>query len=129
MPGETILLFFAASILFVFLFLEHRDIKKVEGKTKEVTGVIVEIEAQYPASAIASKWARISYYVNGSSYKSSNWIQVSRKAHVGDKVLVKYLLDEPTILDTSSKLKYKIFLYSALTLIIIGMLAWIARRM
>jgi len=127
MPAETGLLLFGVLILLVFLFMEDKALKKAEGKTNETTGTIDEIDTHYPNTYIMSKWAKVRYFVDGKPYKSSNWMYVSNYAKVGDEVKVKYEIDSPSTLNASSKLKYNIFLYGAVILVVLSLIVWVVQ--
>lgn len=62
-----------------------------------VTGTVVSIVTALPETSKArnSKWAIVSYKVNGKRYTSCNRIQVPMTAQVGSKVKICYDKDAP----------------------------------
>lgn len=57
-----------------------------------------------------SRWATVSFNVDGKEYISSNRIQVSMNAYVGDQIKITYYKDNPSELFTPSLKKAGIFL-------------------
>lgn len=57
-----------------------------------------------------SRWATVSFSVDGKGYISSNRIQVSMNASIGDEIKIAYYKDNPSELFTPSLKKSVIFL-------------------
>lgn len=67
------------------------------GKTAQTTGIISSIKMPNAEMAKArnSKWAEITYTVDGKTYRSKNRIQVSMASQVGDSITVRYDMEHP----------------------------------
>lgn len=92
MNNDTIFLYIIAGTALCFglinciLFLLKRN------KTAQTTGTIISIKMPNPETAKArnSKWAQVSYTIDGKSYQSQNRVQVPMALQVGSTVKVRY---------------------------------------
>lgn len=84
-------------------------------KTNKVMGTIIDIKLPNPETAKArnSKWAKVTYKVNGQNYVSKNRIQVSMSSCIGTKILVRYDIEQPE----------KLYSFSALRIIVASLVS------
>ena len=95
--NETVLYIVAAFALGFALY--NMGCFIIKGKnTARTTGTIISLTSPNPSTAKArnSKWAQISYTVNGKSYTSENRVQVPMSSEVGGSISIRYDLDIPT---------------------------------
>jgi len=72
------------------------------------------------AKARNSKWAKVSYNVNGKSYQSANRIQVSMTSQIGTPVTVRYDIFNPEKLYSFSVSRIIVSLIIATVCIIVA---------
>jgi hypothetical protein len=92
----------AALILFaisysISLFFAERKVKKTMGTIVNTSYAVAETMRVYN-----SKWANMSYTVNGRGYISENRMQVPMNAEIGEQFPLKYYVEQPARLYTRS---------------------------
>lgn len=97
MGKDTIFLYAIAAVAVCFALANALPLLLKRGKTAQTTGIISSIKMPNAEMAKArnSKWAEITYTVNGKTYRSRNRIQVSMASQVGDSVTVRYDTEHP----------------------------------
>jgi len=107
MNYETLFLYLiaAASLLFAAYNALYLILKR--NRTARTTGTIISITSPNPDTAKArnSKWAVVSYKVNGKNFTSENRIQVPMAAQIGSPVTVRYDIERPKKLYSFSLIK------------------------
>ena len=97
MSNESIFLYIlsVAAICFGFVNLIQFFLKR--NKTAQTMGTILSIKTPNPeiAKTRNSKWATVSYKVNGKVYQSQNRIQVPMSSQIGSPVKVRYDKSKP----------------------------------
>lgn len=88
-------------------------------RTAQTIGTIISIKMPNPETAKArnSKWAQVSYKVDGKSYQSQNRVQVSMALQVGSTVKVRYDKFNPEKLYSFSLLRIAISILIAVVCI------------
>lgn len=119
---ESILFYIASAILGVISIIEGVSLEKTKGKIGIAKGRILSVHClcNEAMKVYNSKWATISYFVNGKEYISENRIQVPMSADIGDYIEVKYLIDQPKILYSRSYKRFGILLFASAICILIG---------
>lgn len=97
MEKDTIFLYAIAVAAVCFALANAFQFLLKRGKTERTTGIISSIKMPNVEMAKArnSKWAEITYTVDGKDYCSKNRIQVSMASQVGDSVTVRYDMRHP----------------------------------
>lgn len=97
MTEETLFLYLIAAVSFLFAFYNAFRFFTKRSQTAQTTGTIISITSPNPETAKArnSKWAKVTYRVNGNSYTSQNRVQVPMTAQIGSSVTVRYDLKQP----------------------------------
>lgn len=92
MNNDTIFLYIIAAIALCFGLINCIQFLLKRNKTAQTTGTIISIRMPNPETAKArnSKWAQVSYTVDGKSYQSQNRVQVPMALQVGSTVKVRY---------------------------------------
>lgn len=92
MNNDTIFLYIIAAIAMCFGLINCIQFLLKRNKTAQTTGTIISIKMPNPETAKArnSKWAKVSYTVEGKSYQSQNRVQVPMALQVGSTVKVRY---------------------------------------
>lgn len=92
MNNDTIFLYIIASIALCFGLINCIQFLLKRNRTAQTTGTIISIKMPNPETAKArnSKWAQVSYIVDGKSYQSQNRVQVPMALQVGSTVKVRY---------------------------------------
>lgn len=92
MNNDTIFLYIIATIALCFGLINCIQFLLKRNKTAQTTGTIISIKMPNPETAKArnSKWAQVSYTVDGKSYQSQNRVQVPMALQVGSTVKVRY---------------------------------------
>ena len=120
---EYIIFYIASVILFVLTLIEAVNLEKIKKRVRVTTGKIVTFHTIAPEGVIYnSKWATISYFVDGKPYISENRIQVPMSAEIGDYQEVKYLIDHPQTLISYSDKRFYIFLIASGLCMLVGYL-------
>ena len=92
MNNDTIFLYIIAAIALCFGLINCIQFLLKRNRTAQTTGTIISIKMPNPETAKArnSKWAKVSYTVDGKSYQSQNRVQVPMALQVGATVKVRY---------------------------------------
>ena len=90
MTQNTILLLFIAAASFCFGLLNCIQLLRNRTHTTKTIGTILSVKTVNPETAKTrnSKWAVLTYRVNGKTYQSENTIQVPMTAEIGSKITV-----------------------------------------
>lgn len=115
-------LYMIVLVCIIFIIIEGISLIEMKGKTAVTIGTIIDIKTVVPESMKKnnSKWAIVSYNVNGKHYTSSNRVQVSMSLVVGNQIKVHYRIDQPTILYNRSFTRLAIAFIVAVVCMIIG---------
>ena len=97
MESDTIFLYIIAAAALCFALINCIQFLLKRNRAAQTTGTIISIKMPNPETAKArnSKWAKVSYNVNGKSYQSANRIQVSMTSQIGTPVTVCYDIFNP----------------------------------
>ena len=92
MDNDTIFLYIIAAAALCFGLMNCIQFLLKRNRTAQTTGTITSIKMPNPETAKArnSKWAQISYTVDGKSYQSQNRIQVPMALQTGSTVKIRY---------------------------------------
>ena len=92
MNRDAIFLYIIAAAALCFGLINCIQFLLKRNKTAQTTGTIISIKMPNPETAKArnSKWAQVSYTVDGKSYQSQNRVQVPMALQVGSTVKVRY---------------------------------------
>lgn len=120
MNNEAIFLCFIAAISFLFALYNGIPLAVKRNKTAQILGTVVSISMPNPETAKArnSKWAEVSYTINGKTYTSRNRIQVPMSAQLGTPVMVRYDISQPDKLYSFSGLRVFIALFITIVCVI-----------
>ena len=88
MKNDTIFLYLIASVSFLFALYNALAFWAKRNMTGKTTGTINSITSPNPETAKTrnSKWAKVTYRVDGKTYVSGNRIQVPLTAQVGNSL-------------------------------------------
>mgnify|MGYP005768011539 CR=1 FL=1 len=94
---DTIFLYIIAILAFGFGLVNFIQFLMKRGQTAQTVGTIISIKNTNPQNTKYrnSKWATVSYKVNGKTYQSQNRIQVPIAAQVGTTTPVLYDINHP----------------------------------
>lgn len=92
MSKDTIFLYIIAAAALCFALANCLQFLLKRGRTAQAVGTISSISMPNAEMAKArnSKWAKITYVVDGKTYHSCNRIQVPMTSQVGNSVTVRY---------------------------------------
>ena len=92
MSNEAIFLYVISATAFCFGLVNVVQFLLKHNKTAQTFGTIMSIKMPNPETAKHrnSKWATVSYKVNGKTYQSRNRIQVPMALQIGSTVKVRY---------------------------------------
>ncbi len=92
MNNDTIFLSVIAAMALCFALINCMQFLLKRNRTAQTTGTIISIKMPNPETAKArnSKWAIVSYTVDGKVYQSQNRVQVPMALQVGSTVKVRY---------------------------------------
>lgn len=92
MNNDAIFLYIIAGAALCFGVMNCLQFLLKINKTAQTTGTIISVKMPNPETAKArnSKWAKISYSVEGKSYQSQNRVQVPMALQVGATVKIRY---------------------------------------
>ncbi len=120
MDNDTIFLYIIAATALCFGLINCIQFLLKRNKTAQTTGTIISIRMPNPETAKArnSKWAKVSYRVDGKSYQSQNRVQVPMALQVGSTVKVRYDKLNPEKLYSFSLLRIAVsFLIAAICIL------------
>ncbi len=92
MNSDTIFLYAIATAALCFGLINCIQFLLKRNRAAQTTGTIISIKMPNPETAKArnSKWAKVSYTVDGKTYQSENRVQVPMAFQVGSTVKVRY---------------------------------------
>lgn len=92
MNNDTFFLYIIAATALCFGLINCIQFLLKRNRTAQTTGTITSIKMPNPKTAKArnSKWAQVSYMVEGKSYHSQNRVQVPMALQVGSTVRIRY---------------------------------------
>lgn len=92
MNNDAIFLYIIAGAALCFGVMNCLQFLLKRNKTAQTTGTIISVKMPNPETAKArnSKWAKISYSVEGKSYQSQNRVQVPMALQAGSTVKIRY---------------------------------------
>ncbi len=122
MYNHSILLYIFSVILFIISMIGGIRTQKEYNNTKTVVGTITDITLFGSEPLYFSKWANISYYVNGRFYISENRILVSRSSQVGDIIEIRYFSEQPEFIYNKKIQLYYVILILSFICALIGFL-------
>lgn len=95
-----------------------------KNKIKHINGIIIKVRTAVPETVKKhnSKWATISYEVDGKTIISRNEIQVSMYDKIGDRIQIAYFINNPEKLFTATLEKSFIFFLAAVILLVVGII-------
>lgn len=107
MNNDTIFLYIIAIIAVCFALINCIQFIVKRNKTAQTVGTVISIKTVNPETTNFrnSKWATVSYKVNGKTYQSQNRIQVSMASQIGTTVTVRYDMANPEKLYSFSVLR------------------------
>lgn len=92
MDNDTIFLSVIAAAALCFALINCVQFLLKRNRTAQTTGTIISIKMPNPETAKArnSKWAKVSYKVDGKTHQSQNRIQVPMALQIGSTVKIRY---------------------------------------
>lgn len=122
MKNDTIFLYLIASVSFLFALYNAFAFWAKRNTTAKTIGTISSITSPNPETAKArnSKWAKVTYCVNGKNYVSKNRIQVPMTSQIGDSVTVRFDLKQPERLYSYSLARILVSLFVTVVCIVVG---------
>ena len=107
MNNDTIFLYIIAIIAVCFALINCIQFIVKRNKSAQTVGTVISIKTVNPETTNFrnSKWATVSYKVNGKTYQSQNRIQVSMASQIGTTVTVRYDMANPEKLYSFSVLR------------------------
>ena len=119
-------LFFVIAGLLVLLYAIYQLAIVIinKNKIKHIDGIIVKVRTAVPETMKKhnSKWAIVSYEVDGKTITSRNEIQVSMYDKIGDRIQIAYFINNPEKLFTATLEKSFIFFLAAVILLVVGII-------
>lgn len=122
MDRDMMFLCLVAAVSFLFAAFQILCFILKRRKTAQTVGTVISVKLVNPESAKArnSKWARVSYKVNGRSFTSQKRVQVPMTAQIGSPVTVRYDVESPEKLYSFSVIKiFVAFLVTVLCILVI----------
>ena len=94
---ETVFLYIIAILALGFGLVNFIQFLMKRGQTAQTVGTILSIKNTNPQNPKYrnSKWATVTYKVNGKTYQSQNRIQVPIAAQVGTTIPIRYDINHP----------------------------------
>lgn len=107
MNNDSIFLYIIAALALCFALVNCFQFLTKRNRTAQVIGTITSIKTTNPTNSNYrnSKWATVSYNVNGKTYQPHKRIQVPLTSQVGTTVLVRYDKSDPEKLYCFSSLR------------------------
>lgn len=120
MNNDTIILYIIAVIAVCFALINGIQVILKRNKTARTVGMVISYKTINPETTNFrnSKWAIISYKVDGRTYQSQNYIQVSMASQIGTPVTVRYDTQNPEKLYSFSILRIVVSLLIAIVCIV-----------
>ena len=115
MKNDTVFLYIIVTIALCFALVNCIQFLLKRNKTAQTVGTIISIKTVNPETTKFrnSKWATISYKVDGKTYQSHNRIQVPMASQIGTTVTVRYDTHDPERLYSFSVLRIVVSLLIA----------------
>lgn len=115
MKNDTVFLYIIVAIALCFALVNCIQFLLKRNKTAQTVGTIISIKTVNPETTKFrnSKWATISYKVDGKTYQSHNRIQVPMASQIGTTVTVRYDTHNPERLYSFSVLRIVVSLLIA----------------
>ena len=115
MDRDTVFLYIISGAVLCFGLVNWIQFLLKRNRTARTVGIITSIKTPNPANSKFrnSKWATVSYKVNGKHYQSQNRIQVSMASQIGTTVTVRYDTRNPEKLYSFSVLRIVVSLVVA----------------
>lgn len=115
MDTDTVFLYIIAALAVGFALINCIQFIVKRNRTAQTVGTIISIKTPNPENSKFrnSKWATVSYKVNGKHYQSQNRIQVSMASQIGTTVTVRYDTQKPEKLYSFSALRIVVSLLVA----------------
>ncbi len=122
MNNDTIFLYIIAATALCFGLINCIQFLLKRNRTAQTTGTVISIKMPNPETAKArnSKWAEVSYMVDGKSYQSQNRVQVPMALQVGSTVKVRYDKSSPEKLYSFSLLRIAVSILVAAICILVA---------
>jgi hypothetical protein len=121
---ESILLYAGAFICFVISLKNGISIMLMRNKTKMTEGTVVstQLAAHHTMKIYNSNRAFLSYYVNGEEMISENSIGVPLSTRLGDKVSIRYIVENPKKLFKPTVSRFVTLFLASVVIFTIGVL-------
>lgn len=115
MDTDTVFLYIIAALAVGFALINCIQFIVKRNRTAQTVGTIISIKTPNPENSKFrnSKWATVSYKVNGKHYQAQNRIQVSMASQIGTTVTVRYDMQKPEKLYSFSVLRIVVSLLVA----------------
>ena len=119
MNNDMIILYIIAVIAVCFASINGIQVILKRNNTARTVGMVISYKTINPETTKFrnSKWAIISYKVDGRTYQSQNCIQVSMASQIGTPVMVRYDTQNPEKLYSFSILRIVVSLLIAVVCI------------
>lgn len=113
MTNQVMFLFIIAIVSFLFAIFNgtYMILKRNQTAQTMATIVSVTLSNRETVKVWNSKWAKVTYKVNGNTYNSQNRIQVPMTAQVGSLVKIRYDMQHPEKLYSYSMFKILMALF------------------
>lgn len=127
MKGLFILLLIMGIAFMFYSVVEGIRYYRVRNCIRTINGVIYNLTTASAESMrlYNSKWAKVSFTVDGGIIVSENRIQVPMSSKVGDKITVKYDVNNPKRIITVSVQRMILFLSIAVAFLLIAFIIWL----
>lgn len=121
MNNDSIFLYIIAALALCFALVNCFQFLTKRNRTAQVPGTITSIKETNPTNSNYrnSKWATVSYNVNGKTYQPYKRIQVPLNSQIGTTVMIRYDKFDPEKLYSFSSLRIIISLLIAVACIVI----------
>lgn len=121
MNNDSIFLYIIAALALCFALVNSFQFLTKRNRTAQVIGTVTSIKTANPTSSNYrnSKWATVSYNVNGKTYQPQKRIQVPLNSQIGTTIMVRYDKFDPEKLYCFSSLRIIISLLIAAVCILI----------
>lgn len=122
MKDNTIFLYLIVTVSLLFALYNAFVFWAKRNTTAKTIGTISSITSPNPETAKArnSKWAKVTYCVNGKNYVSKNRIQVPMTSQIGDSVTVRFDLKQPEKIYSYSLTRVLVSLLIAVICIVVA---------
>lgn len=120
MNKDIIILYIIAALSACFGLINCIQFLIKRNKTAQTVGTIISIKMPNPETAKArnSKWAQVSYKVNGRNYQSQNRIQVPMASQIGSTVTIRYDMSNPEKLYSFSILRVTVSFFITIVCVV-----------